>query len=534
MQERAKELLKKLLEYWNKWTTKQKTIIVSVAAGAILLIGIFVAVLSRTKYVMVYEFENTKAASNAVTLLRDNTITTKLGSDNVSVLVDQDSYSDALMVLATNDVSGEDFTMADLLDTGITTTNAEYLVRQHLYLKDEMIRAVKKVTGVSDVTISYVPKDTSNRILVTNKETPVSVMLVTTGSFNSNSAETIATYINYAVGNSDPKSVTVVDHKGQILYDGTEDEESKEISVYDRIALEEHYDEKYKDEITGALLLNGFTEVDVVPHLDINYDKVEELFEEYIPLTDEIYGVLIERHTTDSTGTTTGGDVPGTDSNDEPDYYISESGGGTTSSSTEDLFYQPSKKVTNKIYDLGVISDDSSSITVTAVKVNQVTEELLRRRGLLEEVSYEDFKANNSELTFITDENKLNNYISVISMATGISANNIHLSAYEVFDFTEEPSPANWSFILQIVLAVLLLGFLLFVIIRGLSPVEVMELEPELSVEQLLATTKDNQSLDDIEFSEQSETRKMIEKFFDENPEAVAQLLRNWLNDDWE
>jgi len=23
------------------------------------------------------------------------------------------------------------------------------------------------------------------------------------------------------------------------------------------------------------------------------------------------------------------------------------------------------------------------------------------------------------------------------------------------------------------------------------------------------------------------------EKFVDENPEAVAQLLRNWLNDDW-
>ena len=40
--------------------------------------------------------------------------------------------------------------------------------------------------------------------------------------------------------------------------------------------------------------------------------------------------------------------------------------------------------------------------------------------------------------------------------------------------------------------------------------------------------------LDDIEFSDKSETRKMIEKFVDENPEAVAQLLRNWLNDEWE
>ena len=32
---------------------------------------------------------------------------------------------------------------------------------------------------------------------------------------------------------------------------------------------------------------------------------------------------------------------------------------------------------------------------------------------------------------------------------------------------------------------------------------------------------------------EKSETRKMIEKFVDENPEAVASLLRNWLSEDW-
>ena len=37
----------------------------------------------------------------------------------------------------------------------------------------------------------------------------------------------------------------------------------------------------------------------------------------------------------------------------------------------------------------------------------------------------------------------------------------------------------------------------------------------------------------DIEVETKSETRKMIEKFVDENPEAVASLLRNWLNEDW-
>ena len=88
---------------------------------------------------------------------------------------------------------------------------------------------------------------------------------------------------------------------------------------------------------------------------------------------------------------------------------------------------------------------------------------------------------------------------------------------------------------LMVILTLLIAGLLVFVIIKGTSPVEVTELEPELSVEDLLATTQedDKQDLDEIELSDKSETRQLIEKFVDENPEAVALLLRNWINEDW-
>ena len=56
--------------------------------------------------------------------------------------------------------------------------------------------------------------------------------------------------------------------------------------------------------------------------------------------------------------------------------------------------------------------------------------------------------------------------------------------------------------------------------------------EEEVSVESLLQSTPEN-TLEDLEVETKSETRKLIEKFVDENPEAVASLLRNWLNEDW-
>ena len=71
-------------------------------------------------------------------------------------------------------------------------------------------------------------------------------------------------------------------------------------------------------------------------------------------------------------------------------------------------------------------------------------------------------------------------------------------------------------------------------VFKSTRPVEVLETEPELSVEALLASTKENQqSVEDIDLNDKSETRKAIEKFVDETPEAVALLLRNWLEDDW-
>lgn len=92
----------------------------------------------------------------------------------------------------------------------------------------------------------------------------------------------------------------------------------------------------------------------------------------------------------------------------------------------------------------------------------------------------------------------------------------------------------SFSDYLPYILAVVIILLLVFIVFRTAAPVEVTETEPELSVEQLLATTKETQSLENIEFDDKSEIRKMIEKFVDENPEAVANLLRNWLSDDWD
>ena len=87
----------------------------------------------------------------------------------------------------------------------------------------------------------------------------------------------------------------------------------------------------------------------------------------------------------------------------------------------------------------------------------------------------------------------------------------------------------------QIIIAVLIFALLGYVVFRSTRTQKVEELQPEISVESLLESTTDSQeTLEDIGYNEKSDVRLMIEKFVDENPDAVASLLRNWLNEDWE
>ncbi len=86
---------------------------------------------------------------------------------------------------------------------------------------------------------------------------------------------------------------------------------------------------------------------------------------------------------------------------------------------------------------------------------------------------------------------------------------------------------------MPLIVTLLIILLLAFVVYRSTRSEEVVETEPELSVEALLASTN-TQPVADIDINDKSEARKAIEKFVDENPEAVALLLRNWLDDDWE
>ena len=124
-------------------------------------------------------------------------------------------------------------------------------------------------------------------------------------------------------------------------------------------------------------------------------------------------------------------------------------------------------------------------------------------------------------------------YYDMVAMATGFPKNNISIVAFSENMFIDsEGLGISATDIMTILLIIVILGLLLFVVLRSMRTEKEEEPEEELSVETMLQS-QPTEDLEDISTEAVSETRRMIEKFVDENPEAAASLLRNWLSEDW-
>ena len=146
-------------------------------------------------------------------------------------------------------------------------------------------------------------------------------------------------------------------------------------------------------------------------------------------------------------------------------------------------------------------------------------------------MTWEEFKEENRLQTALAVDEAI---VNSVKSATGIE--NVVVNAYEnpIFLDQEEYS-IDYKDYIPFILLIAALSLIVFVVLKFRKQDEVVEVEPELEVEEMLKVAKDQVELDEIEVKENLETKRQIDKFVDEKPEAVASLLRNWLADeDWE
>lgn len=537
MNEKVKAAQKKIVDFWNKYNRRQRTLMISIVLAVIIFIAILSYVLTRPQYVTLLTCDSASTASEVKTALSDAGITYNI-SDSYVVTVLKSKKVDAEMAITNAGIEADgyslnDYSIDDALGGGFSSTEADKEKKYIAYLESKLESelASQDYVKTAKVTID-VPKSTLS-VLDKKQDTSVSVILKLKKELNKSKAKNIAQWVATAVGNDSTSAVTIIDTDGNMLFRGTDtagDDYSGETKSEMKQAAMDLVSSNIKKLFDAAEL---YQTVEVSPYLNMNFDVADRTQVTY-DTGDRDQGPYTSSYEVNQNGGSASGGVPGTDSNDQDiTYQLQDSNQSTNEYKLKKYEYAVNQIVSNTTFERGKIDYSTSKVAIVVSSYNIFDEDKLRAAGKLKGTSWDEFKSKNADNVEVTVPD---NIYDLVSDATGFDKNNITIVGYQIPQFVDSTSSSkSFADYIPIILAVVILGLLGFVVFKSTRPVEVIEQEPELSVEDLLATTKENQAgVEDIDVNEKSETRKAIEKFIDENPEAAALLLRNWLNDDWE
>lgn len=535
MAERIQRLLRRFVEWWNKFSVKQKAVIISSAVVVVIAMAILIFIVTRPEMITLTKAENSQQAAEIKALLEGENITYKVSDDGMTYTIQKKDQATANILLGTNNIPSAGYSLSDVIDGSFSTTEADKKKRYQLYLEERFASHLESLSNVKTAKVTLSIPEDDGTLIANQEDSYASVIFELSGEMDPDQASGIARYIATELGNDSTERITILDSNGNTLFSGGEEATAAGMASSNRkvkLSVESDFASKIRSILAG----NGgeasiYDSVEVGVNLTMNFDSRNVVDYHYYVDEGMTQGYLDSRSESTSESTNGVAGVPGTDANDDTTYVLQDNqySSSTTSDIVED--YLPSETITTTDGEVGVIEYDNSKVSVVAYNYVVYNENELKANGTLDDMTFDEFVAQNSDNVPAEVPAEI---ITAVSNATNIPEANISILAYDVPMFQYKTSARDWTDWLQIALAVLIIAMLGFVVFRSLRREEEEQVEEEVSMEELMEEQGSADSeLDAIGFSEKSEARLMIEKFVEERPEAVASLLRNWLNEEW-
>lgn len=535
MPEQIQAILNRILEWWRKFTRRQQVLIVSITAVVIVSFIILGVIMTRPTMVQLIACEDGTQAASVKELLEGEKIPYETSQDGFTYYVEDKFEGQAKVLLGSNSIPTSGYSLSDVFDGSFSTTEADKQKKYKKYLEDDFAKRLEAQSMVEHAEVILNIPEQDGTIIAREADSYATVTLKLSAPISADTAAGFARFMAVNLGNDDTKNIHIMDTDGNVLFSGGDAE-----SAAGKASANQDVRERASNEIATRVqtVLDGtdlYDDISVGVNLSMNFD--EHSYEKYDYSVDEgrTEGYLDSESGSNSTSVGGSGGVPGTDSNDDDTTYVMEDN-NKTSTTTEEFYkdYLPDEEITHHTDEMGKRVLEDSSISVTCKTYAIYNQDKMEKDGTLTELgqTFDEFvKANSNPV----QKEVSDDIVQVVAQATGFPAANVKIVSYEIPMFQySEGSGISITDIIQIVLAALIFLMLGFVVYRSLRTEEEEPVEQELTIDDLIASTQEEEEeLEDIGYTEKSEARILIEKFVDEKPEAVAQLLRNWLNEDW-
>lgn len=525
MPEGLVKLWNKIKDYWKALEKGQKTSIY-ITAGVIVVAIIFTLVISlRTTYVPLLESGNDYDIKAIIDYLDTNGIKYKKASNQI--LVDSNKKTDIEFDLASEAglISPDVIFDQSWSKLSLTVTEEDKAKLWRQFEQTNLVYKLKKFENVLDASVQYTKPEKTYWANKTNTQDQGSafVSLKTKGTLKPEQVDAAARVVAASIG-IPTENITIVDEflnplnasqpNSSVGIAGTQEEMRKEREL----ELEQKL---YKHFRVGVVQNANFDTMSVTVSAKLDFDALNQKEIQYTAPDSDGEGFIKTIETLEEKlKNGEAGQAPGLDSNPGTTTYQVGSNGNSSYEKEhnvqERLFNEKQTEYTKAP---GKLIPEESKATITLWYGHAVE----------------------------TAEALTNEYIEQIKLdasnAMGIPSSNISVSIQKLLpevtadvQFSETLGRFVEQYGLYILMLILLAVMIILLIPKRKKeevPVE-PEPEPAFAGAQFVVPEKHRPGIPSIELGVNDELKEQIEKFVAAKPDAVAQLLRNWLSEDWD
>ena len=222
MPEQIQKVLDKIAEWWKKFNTKQKMLLISIVGVILVALAILAAVISRPKMVTLITCASTAESGQVKSILDSENISYELSSDGLLFRVNEKDYANASIVLGTNDIPTSGTDLADVFDGGFSSTEADKTKKYKLYLEEYYAEKLETLSNVDAAAVTLDLPNDDGTILSKDEQAYVAVILTLNSDMDDEQATGIAKYLATNVGNDDTANILILDSNSNVLYSGVD------------------------------------------------------------------------------------------------------------------------------------------------------------------------------------------------------------------------------------------------------------------------------------------------------------------------
>lgn len=517
-----------LVEFWKSLEKSQKTRLYITSAIVVLAVCISIFVLARPNRVTLFSSEDRKQVGEMVTILNDNKIWNSAEDDGTSIVINAKDNNKAQILLAQEGYPKAGMTFEDAISKiGISTTESD---KKHIWKEQQvsdLAAKIRMLDNIDDATVSLATPESS--IFITEGQeqpkTTAYVMVKPKDQLTPKQVEGIVMLVSRSVEKLDPKYVTIVDGNGNIINADTADDSINTANSQEEMRLKR--ERELEQKVLNYFSVGQFDNFDtlrVVANVILDFDKDKAQIKSITNPQGMDSGAIISSKTKDETvknGTAFGepGQAVNPGNAEAPSYVTGDTGSSDYSNKEAETNFGYDETLREQEKATGKLIQAESGLAISLWYGKKVTDD-----------------------TKMTDE-FINQVKQAASTATGIPVKNISVNKLKMAQPEVIKKTLN-EIIRQMVTDYGFFALMLFLIIGLLimaMPRKKKELEPETAQTVVAAAggpkfivPELGEPIPEIELEERSEIKKQIDKFVKQKPDAVAQLLRNWLSDEWD